>query len=261
MLFLKGDLYRQAGFRAVKFAAGWYDHKTRGSFESDNMSEWVQLESEKLETLRRHVGKDFAICIDGHMGNVDEGKKPWDVAIAATVLKALEPYDLFFFEEPLDYRDVDGYSELCRSTSIPVAAGEVLSTSEGFRRFAEARALDIAQPDASIVGIGAFVDVARMFAAAGKRVAPHCWGSGPATMQNIHAAFASPNVAIHEIPPLPAGLHTDIYADGYRFQDGYLLPPQAPGLGVRLTDQIKRNYAFVPGSGEWNGVPGKSEYL
>jgi len=260
-LLRKVDLYRSAGFRAAKFAAGWYDHKTRDSFASDNVSAWVEMESQKLETLRKHVGKDFAICLDGHMGNVDEGKKPWDVAIASAVLKAIEPYDPFFYEEPLDYRDLDGYRELSRQTSIPIAGGEVLSTREEFYRWAEARALDIAQPDASIGGIGAFVDVARMFAAVGKRVAPHCWASGPGTMQNIHAAFASPNVAIVEVPPLPGGLHTEIYAEGYRFQDGYLLPPQAPGLGVRLTDKIKQKFAFIPGSGEWNAVPGKTEYL
>jgi len=260
-LLRKVDIYREAGFRAAKFAAGWYDHKTRESFASDNVSEWVEMESQKIDRLRRHVGKDFAICIDGHMGNVDERSKPWDLAIASAVLKSLEPYDLFFFEEPLDYRDLQGYSDLCRLTSIPIAGGEVLSTREEFRRWADARALDIAQPDASVGGIGTFVDVARMFAAVGKRVAPHSWASGPAMMQNIHAAFASPNVAIVETPPVPGGLLTEIYAEGYRFSDGYLLPPQAPGLGVTLNDEIKRKYPFIPGSGEWNAVPGKEEYL
>jgi galactonate dehydratase len=40
-------------------------------------------------------------------------------------------------------------------------------------------------------------------------------------------------------------------------RDGYVLPPQQPGLGVRLTDAIKARYPFVPGSGEFNSVPGK----
>ena len=77
----------------------------------------------------------------------------------------------------------------------------------------------------------------------------------------IHAAFAVPNTAIVEIPPLPGGLHTEIFADGFRFKDGYVLPPEAPGLGVQLTENIKRRYPFVRGSGEWNAVPGKSELL
>ena len=80
-------------------------------------------------------------------------------------------------------------------------------------------------------------------------------------MENVHAAFASPNTCILELPPLPGPLHTEVYAEGYRFSDGHVLPPQAPGLGVRLTDEIKQKYPFVPGSGEWNPVPGKMELL
>jgi L-alanine-DL-glutamate epimerase-like enolase superfamily enzyme len=76
-------------------------------------------------------------------------------------------------------------------------------------------------------------------------------------MQNIHAAFAVPNVAILELPPLAGPMHTEIYIDGYRFEDGYILPPTAPGLGVRLTEDFKNRHPFVRGSGEWNVVPGK----
>jgi L-alanine-DL-glutamate epimerase-like enolase superfamily enzyme len=207
------------------------------------------------------VGTEFILCLDGHMGNVDEGSKSWDVAIASSVLRALEKFDLFFFEEPLSYFDLSGYAELCRVSSIPVAGGEVLTTREEFKPWADAGAFDIAQPDASTVGISAFLDIARQFAARGKRVATHCWTAGPGTMQNIHAAFATPNMAILEIPPLPGGLHTDVYGDGYRFEAGYILPPEAPGLGVRLTEQARRKYRFVPGTGEWNLVPGKNSYI
>ena len=40
-------------------------------------------------------------------------------------------------------------------------------------------------------------------------------------------------------------------------QDGYVLPPEKPGLGIVLTDEIKNRYPFVEGSGEFNSVPGK----
>lgn len=52
-------------------------------------------------------------------------------------------------------------------------------------------------------------------------------------------------------------LHTEVYADGYRFKDGYILPPEAPGLGVRLTEDLKNRYPFIRGSGEWNVIPEK----
>jgi L-alanine-DL-glutamate epimerase-like enolase superfamily enzyme len=259
-LLRKVDLHRAAGFIGAKYASGWYDHQTGRSFESDSVQAWVDIESNKLERLRQHVGKDFILCLDGHMGNVDEGKKCWDVAIASSVLRALEKFDIFFFEEPLSYYDLSGYAELCRVSSIPVAGGEVLTTRDEFRPWADAGAFDIAQPDASTVGVFPFLDIARQFAVRRKRVATHCWTAGPGTMQNIHAAFATPNMAILEIPPLPGGLHTDVYGDGYRFEHGYILPPEAPGLGVRLTEAARAKYRFVPGTGEWNLVPGKHQY-
>src|SRR5262249_34140448 len=160
------------------------------------------------------------LALDGHMSNDGAAYGgAWDVTIASQVLKALEPFGLFFFEEPLHYNNVAGYAELSAATSIPVAGGEGLSTLEEVPPYADLNALDVAHPDASYIGIGPFVDTARLFAAAGKRVATHAWSSGAGVMENIHAAFVCPNTAILEIPPLPGPLHTEIYADGYRFAD------------------------------------------
>lgn len=260
-LIAKIERYRAAGFRAAKFGAGWFNATTKEVFKGHTTQEWVDMEAQKLQTVREQV-KDFTLCLDGHMSNIQfEGTSGWDLGTAKAVLKALEPYDIFFYEEPLNYKDIEGYGELCRSTAIPVAGGENLSTREEFWQFARLDGFDIAQPDASYTGIGAFLDIARMFAVNHKRVATHAWSAGVGVMQNIHAAFATPNMAILELPPLAGPLHTEVYADGYRFKDGYILPPQAPGLGVRLTDDLKNRYPFVRGSGEWNAVPGKSEYM
>jgi hypothetical protein len=45
--------------------------------------------------------------------------------------------------------------------------------------------------------------------------------------------------------------------DAFRMVDGRILPPEAPGWGIVLTEAIKRRFPFVPGSGEFNSVPGK----
>ena len=256
----KIDQYRNAGFRAAKFASGWWSATNDEIFRSDSVQAWVDMESAKLTAIRKHAGSDFVVCLDGHMSNVSEGDKAWDVGIAKAVLKAMEPFDLFFYEEPLHYNDLAGYAELTRSTSVPVAGGECLTTREEFHEWARLDAVDIAQPDASYIGMAALVDVAKMFAARRRRSATHAWSSGGGVMENIHAAFASPNIAILELPPLAGPLHTEIYGPGYRFQDGYILPPQAPGLGIELTEATKNRYPFERGSGEWNLVPRKPRW-
>ncbi len=60
-----------------------------------------------------------------------------------------------------------------------------------------------------------------------------------------------------EVPPDYAGLHSDLIDGGLVIKDGFVLPPERPGLGITLTDEIKSRYPFVPGSGEFNSVPGK----
>jgi len=255
-LLEKVDFYLDLGFRAFKLGAGYFDMTQRQTLPVPTRSAAVEMESAKLELLRRHVGQDVAILMDGHMGHSDY--TAWDLDTATVVLQALEPYDLFLFEEPLPYTDPWGYAALRRATCVPVAGGEQLTTLAEFRQFAEREAFDIAQPDAAFVGgMSEFVRVGALFAARGKRVATHAWGAGGAVMQNLHAAFATPNTAILEIPPAPGALHTAVWGDAFQMQDGDVLPPQGPGLGIRLTDAVKTQFPFVPGSGEFVSVPGK----
>jgi L-alanine-DL-glutamate epimerase-like enolase superfamily enzyme len=194
--------------------------------------------------------------MDAHMGN--SHGKVWDVETAIAVARALEPFDLFFFEEPLHYTDPWGYAELCRATSTPIAGGECLTAAYEWRVFAGQDSFDIGQPDASFTGgLVEFMNVAKMMAERGRKVATHAWGAGGSLMQNLHCGFATPNTCMLEIPPDYAGLHADVIDGGLVMKDGYVLPPDRPGLGVVLTDEIRRKYPFKPGSGEFNSVPGK----
>ncbi len=76
-------------------------------------------------------------------------------------------------------------------------------------------------------------------------------------MQNIHCGFACANTVVLEIPPAFGPLHADAVRDSFEMRDGYVFPPQTPGLGITLTSETKSRYAFQPGSGEFNSLPGK----
>ena len=185
--------------------------------------------------------------LDGHMG-FRHGPDQWDLSTAQAVLKALEPYNVFFFEEPLPYTDPQAYGELRRSTSVRVAGGESLATFEEFRQFADADSFAVAQPDAAWLTLSDFLNVGRMFALRHRWVASHAWGAGAAVMQNLHAAFATPNTLILELPPAAGPLHTEVWGDSLRLVDGQIVAPDTPGLGVTLTDELKAKYPFVLGS-------------
>lgn len=251
----KMDHYFSLGFRGVKVGGGSFSPES-GWYKPDTAAAAADFEADKLAFMRAHAGKDAWLMMDAHMGN--SHGKVWDVEIATAVARALEPYNLFFFEEPLHYTDPWGYAELCRATSTPIAGGECLTAAYEWRVFAEQDAFDIGQPDASFTGgIGEFLKVAKMMEARGRKVATHAWGAGGSLMQNLHAGFAATNTCMLELPPDYAGLHSDVIDGGLNMKDGYLFPPDRPGLGIVLNDEIRRRYPFKPGSGEFNSVPGK----
>lgn len=250
----KMDYYLSLGFRGLKVGAGSRTPDTR--FVGRTPSEAADFEADKFTFMREHVGPDVRLMMDAHMGN--NHTFTWTLEIAIAVATALEPFDLFFLEEPLHYTDPWAYAELRRSTSTPIAGGECLTAAYEWRVFAEQDAFDIGQPDASFTGgLGEFLKVSQMMADRGRQVATHAWGAGASLMQNIHAGFATANTCILEIPPAYAGLHSDLIDGGLVIKDGFVLPPERPGLGITFNDEIKSRYPFVPGSGEFNSVPGK----
>ncbi len=254
-LAAKLDFYLGLGFHGVKIATGSFS-KERGWHMPLDPNAAADFEADKLAFARQHVGKDVRLMLDGHMGNNPDAT--WSLDTALAVMKAVEPFNLFFFEEPLHYTDPWGYSELCKATSVPIAGGEVLTAAYEWKVFVEADAFDIGQPDAAYTGgLGEFMRVAAMMAKRGRKVATHAAGAGGALMQNIHCAFACENNVICEILPALGGIHLDIAGDSFRFENGDVLPPTQPGLGITLSDAIKNRYPFVPGSGEFNSVPGK----
>jgi L-alanine-DL-glutamate epimerase-like enolase superfamily enzyme len=251
----KIDFYLSLGFKAFKLGVGSLSAE-RGRYVPAEAQEAADFEGDKMAFVRQHVGPDIGVMMDGHMGN---NRHTWDLPTAQAVLKAVEPFDLFFFEEPLHYTDPWGYAELCKTTKTPVAGGECLTAAYEWRVFAERDAFDIGQPDASFVGgLSEFLRVANMLEERGRKIATHAWGAAGSLMQNIHCAFLCGNTCILEIPPAFGPLHSEMLVPGaFQMQDGMVLPPQTPGMGVTLTEEIKQKYPFVPGSGEFNSVPGK----
>ncbi|MBL8173820.1 MAG: mandelate racemase/muconate lactonizing enzyme family protein, partial [Bryobacterales bacterium] len=219
----KADYYLSLGFSGFKVATGSYTQGI-GWYSPIEPAEAADFESGKLEFLRRHCGPDIRIMLDGHMGN--SVGKTWKIETALAVAKALEPYNLFFFEEPLHYTDPWGYAELCRSTAVPIAGGECLTSTYEWRVFTECDAFDIGQPDAAFTGgLGEFLRVAEMLHERGRGIATHAWGAAGSLMQNVHCGFAAPNTRILEVAPDYAGLHADLLDGSFVMRDGCVLPP------------------------------------
>jgi L-alanine-DL-glutamate epimerase-like enolase superfamily enzyme len=255
-LAAKIDHYIGLGFRGVKLGTGLLTRE--GSEQPLEAQAAAALEAEKLTFVRDRYGPALTVCLDGHMGNRPEGAGQWDVDTAEAVCRAVEPFELAFFEEPLHYDDFEGYTELCRRARVPIAGGECLTGLTEWRLYIERDCFDIGQPDASFTGgLKLCVDIARLLEQRGRPVAMHAWGAGGSLMQNIHVGFACKNTNLLEIAPDYGPLHSAILGDSFRMRDGKVLPPAGPGLGITLPEEVKRRFPFIPGSGEFNDVPGR----
>ncbi len=185
---------------------------------------------ETFAAMREAGGRDFDIAIDFH-GAVSP-------QTAGILIKALEPYQPMFVEEPIQCQDVEGMAELARKTHLPIATGERIFTKWGFRQVLEKRAATIVQPDLSHAG-GIFETrlIAGMAESYYAAVAPHC-PLGPISLAACIQLDAS-------IPNFLAQEHTT-FGEGYLknpfiFKDGYVELPTGPGLGIELDEDAMEN--------------------
>lgn len=260
--------YLSCGFNAVKLGAGSYrpGHPT---LASRTPQEARDVEVSKVEFLRQRFGDSFQLNLDAHMDNVGEGSHHWDLATARFVLNALEAYPIGFFEEALPYTDMRAYAELRRSTTIPVAGGECLSSLEEWRDWLEHKPFALAQLDAAFMGgMMNFIKIARLCELQGVSIATHAWSATPGIAANLHAAFASRNTVVCEMPALnpsrlewnthiSAPLMTELWIEPPVIENGRIRLADTPGLGVRLPEGFLDRYPFEPGSGEFCSVQGK----
>lgn len=249
----KIEFYCSLGFRGVKLGAG----SLRKEVEILNdPNEAADFEASKAQFIRERFGDDLWLMIDAHMGNSPGAT--WGFETALAVANALEPYNLSFLEEPLHYTRPDLYSVLCKETSTTIAGGECLTSVSEWQPFINKESFDIGQPDASYTsGMDQFMQVASLLAGKGQSIATHAWGAGASLMQNIHCGFACPNTVMLEIAPAYGPLHSEMIGNSLMIKDGYVLPPELPGLGIQLTEDTIDKFPFIAGSGEFNSVPGK----
>jgi L-alanine-DL-glutamate epimerase-like enolase superfamily enzyme len=150
-----------------------------------------------------------------------------------------------FLEEALGPQDIENYPALrTRLRDIPVAGGEIVTTSIELCQRIERGCYTIAQPDATVIGgIGPVLQVFQAAARHQVDVYVHCWGGPVGMMANYHAALAGGGT-VAEWPVKSYALRDAMVAEPWRVAAGALTIAEAPGLGVRLTPAVEREYAF-----------------
>ena len=200
----------------------------------------AQTAVDRVGAVREAVGPDVDILVEVH--------RRLSPAHAIRVARGMEPFNPFWYEEPVSSRDLDGLAEARRNIRIPVVTGEELYTKTEFRDVFEKRAADIINPDVcNCGGILELREIAAMAEPCHVVVSPHNYNSTTvglaATMQ---AAAGMPNFLITEyfVNFEPAG--NEIAVDPFVVENGYVTLPTAPGLGIDLDEEALARYPFRP---------------
>jgi L-alanine-DL-glutamate epimerase-like enolase superfamily enzyme len=206
--------YVEEGFRAVKMKVGG------ASFRTD---------VERVRAVREALGPEIDLLIDAN--------NKWNAYEAIRFGRAVEKYDLYWFEEPVEPDDFAGCAEVRQALDIPIVAGENEFTRWGCRDLLEARAADILNLDTVLAG-GAteYRKIAALASAYHVPVAPH---GNP--FMAVHVLGATSNALIMETYPGIQHRYNPVLPL-FEVEDGYIQVPRKPGLGIDVDPELIQKY-------------------
>jgi L-alanine-DL-glutamate epimerase-like enolase superfamily enzyme len=184
---------------------------------------------ERVRAVRDAIGSQVALMVDLN----------WSLSPPEAIRlgRMLEPFDLYWIEDPVHPEDFDGLAKVSRSLDTRVTFGETLEKIGEFRACLERQAADCYMADVQKVGgIGAWLRVAALLDAAHLPLASH----------------VEPEVQVHLVAAIPNGLtveynpnHEVLYTERLVLRDGFLELPKGPGLGCQLNSEILKTYAVA----------------
>jgi len=137
-------------------------------------------------------------------------------------------------------------ARVAHSTSIPIATGERLATKYEFAKILEKQAASILQMALGRVGgILEAKKIAGMAEAYFAQIAPHLYCGPIEGAANIQIDICSPNFLIQEGIQKWGGFHAEILKEPIKWEQGYIIPPTKPGLGVELDEEVAASHRYT----------------
>lgn len=192
-----------------------------------------------VAAMREAVGEGIDIMVDCHA-------RP-SPRMGMMFAKALEPFGLYFFEEPCWPETMEDIALVQRSVNTPIATGERLVTSHAFRELFEKRAASVIQPD--ITHCGGLSEVRRIAAMAEAyrvSVAPHNPQGPVSTAASIEFGFSCPSYIICESVHNDVPWRQDVVEEGFTVEkNGRIVRPNTrPGLGIEINEKELAKHPF-----------------
>lgn len=217
----------EMGFKAVKF----YPFPFGNAIDDQSVVA-------KVRAVREAVGPDIKVMID-------VWRRP-DPIQTVRVSKLLEEFNIYWYEEPVPSENLDVLAKVRAAVNVPVVTGECLYTKFDFMQVLEKRAADIINPDVACCGgILQLKEIAAMAEPYYVLMSPHNYNSPAIGLAaTIQAAAVMSNFLITEYFISFTETAEVICKNPLKFEDGYVILPTGPGLGIEINEAAFKNYPY-----------------
>ena len=213
---------------------------------------------ETVVLMREAVGPDVGLMIDAHSW-WRMGDKSYTPETVASLARSIAEFNPVWLEEPLPPDDHAAYRKLRCAELLPIASGEHEPDESGFMDLIESGAADYIQMD--VCCQGGFAMGRRIFDAVAKkglRFAFHSWGTTLEVLAAAHLGICWPGDVVEwlEYPcysnsgrpgMYPFLLADEILSERLPLENGNLVVPRGPGLGLDIDESVIAKYPFIPG--------------
>ena len=189
-----------------------------------------------VAAVRDAVGPKVELLIEGH--------SRFTVATAITIGYRLQDFKIGWFEEPVPHHRISSVVEVSRNVPVPVATGESFHTVSQFAELLKYDTVHILQPEPmSLGGLQPLVDVAVMGEAHNCMISPHCAQGPVGSYISLQLSAACPNCYLKEhFDDFEKDWVNDLVIGEMKHEDGHLIIPDVPGLGVELNHEVIREH-------------------
>jgi L-alanine-DL-glutamate epimerase-like enolase superfamily enzyme len=191
----------------------------------------------QIEAVRKAVGDEIEICYDIHTR--------LDLPDSVRLCRAVEDLNPFFMEDPLRSESTFSYRRLRQQTAVPIAAGEQFANKWEFRELIEEDLIDYARIDLCIVG--GLTEARKIVGWCEThyiKLVTHNPLGPVSSAACLQLNLACPTFGVQEQPRRPGTYSTDEVPVQVPWEDGYLLPPDRPGLGIEFDREAARRSPF-----------------
>ncbi|MGC9396699.1 MAG: galactonate dehydratase [Anaerolineae bacterium] len=197
----------------------------------------TRIAIKQMQAVREAVGDDIEICFDVHTR--------LDLPEAIWLCQEVEPLRPFFIEDPLRCENPDSFKTLRPRTTCPLAAGEQFSSKWEFRQLIEEEWIDYARVDLCIAG--GFTEARKIAGWCEThyiKMAVHNPLGPVSSAACLHFNLATSNFGVQEQPRKPGTMLTDVVIGQAEWEDGYILAPHEPGLGIEFDREAAKAHPY-----------------